>query len=730
MRLPLVGACLSLLLLPGARASAGPGGEDSTSGPAGAGSPEPAPTADGGHAPGAARLAPASEARSAFETIVRAPTQQWSSSLSPSAAGGADPSEALDRSGEATKVRRGGQSFDLVVRGLQRDNVPVTVDGDRVFGACPNRMDPPTAHVDMAELELIEVRKGPFDVASPGALGGSIRMNTRAPRPGFHADLRIGYGSFNDLRSSASVSFGGERFDGSLGGTFRQAQPYQTGNGTRVTGLYAPTAANRYRAEADEAFAHRSGGGFVKAGFRPRDGHRLEVSYTQLLLRDAFYPYLLMDAAVDDTYRAAATYRVDRLWGLRDGEARLFVNLVRHDMDDSRRCSSTLTPVSCDGALERGWGMRTRAASQLFGARLQATAGGGESSAWGDTLLGLDLDDRRWDATTTRSMLNSGVPSYVDQASLPNVGALRAGLFAENRRALAPGLRLTAGIRLDGSTAAANKDRTSLYRVYFPQGALPLRQIDLLWGANARLEYQVIPRLTLSLGFGHAERAPDPQERYFALAAMGAKPGTVGQPTLKPSGNTEADLGARFVHSSLRISGSLFASRLGGLVVPVSLSGQDGSAARSYANVEALMLGGEVSARLALAFGFSLRAGLTSTRGARLGTRTPLPEIPPLHAQVALRFEWSWFFAEASEYYAARQDRVDTALHEEPTSAWYVTHLELGAKWRDLRFTAEARNLFGRQYVEHLSYLRDPFASGVRVPEPGRSLMATVQYAF
>ena len=31
---------------------------------------------------------------------------------------------------------------------------------------------------------------------------------------------------------------------------------------------------------------------------------------------------------------------------------------------------------------------------------------------------------------------------------------------------------------------------------------------------------------------------------------------------------------------------------------------------------------------------------------------------------------------------------------------------------------------------EHLSHLRDPFASGVRVPEPGRVAYLTAQYAF
>jgi iron complex outermembrane recepter protein len=39
-------------------------------------------------------------------------------------------------------------------------------------------------------------------------------------------------------------------------------------------------------------------------------------------------------------------------------------------------------------------------------------------------------------------------------------------------------------------------------------------------------------------------------------------------------------------------------------------------------------------------------------------------------------------------------------------------------------------NLWDKQYYSYLSYLRDPFATGVKVPENGRTLYATVTYKF
>ena len=39
-------------------------------------------------------------------------------------------------------------------------------------------------------------------------------------------------------------------------------------------------------------------------------------------------------------------------------------------------------------------------------------------------------------------------------------------------------------------------------------------------------------------------------------------------------------------------------------------------------------------------------------------------------------------------------------------------------------------NIFDKSYFEHLSYQRDPFRSGTRVPEPGRNVFVNMLYRF
>jgi iron complex outermembrane receptor protein len=143
------------------------------------------------------------------------------------------------------------------------------------------------------------------------------------------------------------------------------------------------------------------------------------------------------------------------------------------------------------------------------------------------------------------------------------------------------------------------------------------------------------------------------------------------------------------------------------------------------------MIGGEASGQVPLPVGLSLRASLAYSVGQNLSADSPLPEIPPLQGTVGLKYAWgASFFAEANERWAARQNRVDPSLGESATAAWYVTDLRMGASYQGLQLVLELRNLLDRQYVEHLSYLRDPFASGLRVPEPGRTLLATLRYAL
>ena len=59
-----------------------------------------------------------------------------------------------------------------------------------------------------------------------------------------------------------------------------------------------------------------------------------------------------------------------------------------------------------------------------------------------------------------------------------------------------------------------------------------------------------------------------------------------------------------------------------------------------------------------------------------------------------------------------------------------MANLTAGLRRGRLSVTAGLANLFDAYYVEHLSYQRDPYRSGVRVAEPGRNVFSSLLWKF
>jgi iron complex outermembrane receptor protein len=104
--------------------------------------------------------------------------------------------------------------------------------------------------------------------------------------------------------------------------------------------------------------------------------------------------------------------------------------------------------------------------------------------------------------------------------------------------------------------------------------------------------------------------------------------------------------------------------------------------------------------------------------------------MPPLRARLGLRFDDGRLFAEVDVVASGRQDRVNADLLEEPTAGYAIANAAAGLRRGRLALTLGGQNLFDRTYAPHLSYQRDPFRSGVRVFDPGRTLYSNATWRF
>ena len=126
-------------------------------------------------------------------------------------------------------------------------------------------------------------------------------------------------------------------------------------------------------------------------------------------------------------------------------------------------------------------------------------------------------------------------------------------------------------------------------------GTRSRRRGDADPSGSAWATYALAGGLELFAGIGRTVRFPDPQERFFALRRMGTD--WVGNPGLRSTRNTEADIGFTFRNSRLTLRPTVFDSRLADFVVVRNqprLAGAPppvNAAARSYGNVEARIRG-------------------------------------------------------------------------------------------------------------------------------------------
>jgi iron complex outermembrane receptor protein len=398
-------------------------------------------------------------------------------------------------------------------------------------------------------------------------------------------------------------------------------------------------------------------------------------------------------------------------------------NQVDHRMDDTLRVSSLPSLM-----VTRPYMMLTDAETMTYGAKLNGEFPTGP----GLLALGVDYYRRNWDAVNVAAVWQA----YAPQPMIPDVDIDNLGVFAEYTWSFAPRWTLRGGARLDYTKADANAltsaRLTGLYQPYF--SATLDSQTDFTEPtANLQLTWQTTDATELFLGLASASRTPDPQELYLGLQRMAGR-NQLGNPDLDPTRNNQLDLGAKWSGTRVFASAALFYSDLSDYIYVVDVPDPDGAGpllpARTYRNIDATLYGAEFGGQVALPYDLFLKGTAAYVRGANDDADRPLAEIPPFSGSVGLRYDNGSWFLEVLERLAARQDRVDPGLTERETAGWAVTDLKAGINWQNWALVGGINNLFDRHYFSHLSYQRDPFASGVKVPEIGRFAYLNLGYKF
>lgn len=618
-------------------------------------------------------------------------------------------------------IRRSGVALDPVLRGMSKDRLNILIDGGLLYGACANRMDPPTFHVTPYAVESVEVLRGPFDVTKgPGSLGGIINIKTKEPayyeKTEIHPEIRAGYdGVSNGLKGGLTVQGGKAPFGFNISYDYKGYDGYEDGHGKRIT-----TDFKQSNYVADLYY------------FIDRDS-TAGLSYMGQRAKDVFYPTLAMDSPKDDMDMTALSVDLKNpAQAIKRLEARVYSSWVNHSMDNFSKFSYANPAPTMR--------MEAPSESRTYGGKIKATL---------DLLdgmdAGIDYYNRRWDITLKRwSLAGMAMP---DIRSIPDTVTTDFGLFVQPSKRFGK-LTLTGGARMDFVNAEARAVGTAeqgyFNAVYGPETSSHLDRSETNAGAFLKGTYGITGGVDLYGGIGRGVRTADPRERFRILLPIPGNKRDIGNPNLEPEESLQFEVGSRARLGRFNYDLSFFYNSVKNYIVQYDTGITSGSfgvlpnwPVMGYRNVDAALYGGEISAGFLATENISLFGSASYTRGENMDEKKPLPEIMPLQGRLGLRYDEisGKFWAELTGRVATHQHRYDPVVDPGTTPGFTTFDVRLG--WRpaeNILLTAGVENIFDRYYYEHTSknfaLNQDGYTANDRIPEPGRNAYLNASWMF
>lgn len=388
---------------------------------------------------------------------------------------------------------------------------------------------------------------------------------------------------------------------------------------------------------------------------------------------DVSFPYLMMDERLNKVYSAFFSYSNNKV----------YFNYTNHIMDNAMR-QSQMT-------------MTTEAKNLTLGA------------------VGnfYELYYRGWDADNSFVQRQSG-NTVVENHLMPNTQTISAAVhhkFTFDHFALSG--------KLGALNQSMNDNESAFYKNNYE-----ISQYFNRWFPTYGLSFDYTNSIMKSIGYGimleSTTEAPDLEELYIYVDKPMMNPDWQGNPQL----NQTYKAGLRGMVTFKGLTLEVFYSNIWDYVNLTKVTAE--RPLQSYDNVNAQLLGTNFSFKSQYAdFSFSY------TYAENLTNDTPLSEIRPFEANLRLSSPEVWGFnLFTTVAYEAKQTRVDPLLNETQTPSWYRVDLGIKYERNYLKISLEVENTTNQLYYKHLSYLRNPFASGVDVFEPGRNVYLSLTYSI
>ncbi|MGC9286589.1 MAG: TonB-dependent receptor [Hydrogenobaculum sp.] len=619
-----------------------------------------------------------------------------------------DLAQALNKEVGIFNYSKGVIANDIVLNGLNRDNINLLIDGTRIYGACPARMDVPAFHIPLNFIQGVKIVYGPYDITHQGSMGGLIDVKTIYPKLGFHSNLSFNANSYGFLNPNVEASYNNGKFYFVAGYSFKTAEPYKDAHGVKITN-YIP---NEYKSTPTHDFNINSY--MAKFGFTPTTDTDIGLSYIKQSANNVLYPFLSMDAIYDRSN--IVNFHIDKdniSKDLKNIRFKTYYTDVYHLMTNQFRQTRMY--------------MATYARTKTYGSSISADIL--------NTDFGIDFYRRNWYAAN--QIPSRMTPPYI----IPDVFITNLGAFAKKSFLVFKNLKLSLGLRIDntksspdGSLIAKNSSYMTRYNYKSLYGVNPSDKTDTYLSGYIKLEKPLSENNTFYAGFGHTVRVPDPEERYIYFINMGKY--WIGNPNLKPAKNNEVDVGFSSKYDKFSLNLDAYYRYIEDYITITQFK-QGTNMINEYWNTTAFMDGLNIDTSYRLTKTISLDSKTSYVRGYQITNKSKhitspnLPDIPPLREILSLRYDDKKYFGTIETILDSTQNKVNTDLKEQKIPGYGIINVYGGLNLENgASITLGIDNLLNQEYYSYNDYYSNPFNEGVKLPEPGRTFYINVQYSF
>jgi iron complex outermembrane receptor protein len=639
-------------------------------------------------------------------------------------------------------VRNSGIGSDISLRGFERDNINVTIDGAKVCGACPNRMDPPAMHISSEQIKSIEIQEGPFDVANFGSLGGSINVNTQEPKENLSGSVELKAGSFDYKKGSAVVTGGNENIQLLIGASKESSAQYEDGDGKTIVEQVdskAKMTLTKYQDKYKNVDAFSRDSFWSKLNIKTSKDSKLKLSYYMDSADDVLYPIYGMDAQVDKTKMFNAKYIIKNLSQYSDRvELKLYNSKVEHEMGTEFR--EYAADQNGDDIIDSSF--RThKVSSEVSGIRVENRK---------DSLVyGIDSSVRNWNGACIKEPNGE----YI-QARIPDVDTKNIALYSKYSYKLDSKATLSGGVRVNNTNIKANSsliDSASpmamingIVNSYYDQHSQD-RDFNSI-SANINYSYKLSKLDSFFVSFGQGVRVPDPKELYNIGFGKDLNIGDaywkiLGNPTLNETKNLELDIGYRGNVDKLQYKTKLFYSKLTDFIYAHSTTTNDTKVNKTltFSNIDAKIYGFELMSAYEINSNFILDTSLAYQRGQKDEAISgqddkDLAGVAPLKLKVALEYENDSYFGIVEAIRSSSQV-IDSDNGEKPIDGYTVVNLKGGYEFNSsFETNFGLNNVFDKTYAVNNSYVGrgviGTTGEAMVLNEMGRNLYANLKYKF